>query len=142
MDDSGPVELVLVEFPGNEFTGEIVSELARLVDNDTIELLDVILIRKQADGSVQWLEATEADDVQLAELVGEPAGLLGAEDVEDIAAELKPDSSVGMMLFEHSWAARLASAVSHANGRLIDSQRVPAAAVDELRSMLEEVSLP
>lgn len=136
----GPVELVLIEFPGNRFRGEIAEELRRLVEAGTIEVLDALLIRKGADGSVDWLEVADVDeDGGLAALVGEPAGLLAADDVEAVADELEADSSVGMMLFEHTWAAGLTAAIQRADGRLIDWARVPAAAVDELEATLEEV---
>jgi hypothetical protein len=136
--NGAPVELVLVEFPGNEFKGEIVEELGRLVDAGTIRLIDALLIRKDADGSTQWLEAAEAGDSRLADLVGEPAGLLAEEDVEAIAADLEPNSSVGMMLFEHTWAAQLTGAIRRANGRLIDWASVPAAAIEELTSLIDK----
>jgi hypothetical protein len=138
MANSAPVELVLVEFPGNEFKGEIVDELRRLVDSGTITLIDVLLIRKDADGSAEWLEASDAGDGALADLAGEPAGLLAEEDVEAVAAELEPNSSVGMLLFEHSWAAQLTEAIRRADGRLIDWARVPAAAIDELSQLIEK----
>ena len=102
MEDRAPVELVLIEFPGNEFKGEIISQLEKLVDAGTIRLIDALLIRKNADGSAEWLEAADAGDARFADLVGEPTGLLADEDVEAVAAELEPDSSVGMMLFEHA----------------------------------------
>ncbi|GAB3999018.1 hypothetical protein GCM10029992_26580 [Glycomyces albus] len=137
MGDRAPVDMVLIEFPGNEFKGEIVTELERLVSDRTIELLDLLLIRKEADGSVRWLEAEEAEDFRLSELVGEPSGLLAEEDAEAIAVELEPNSSVGMMIIEHTWAGGLAGAVRGANGRLIDWARVPAAAIDELASLAE-----
>lgn len=137
MSYTAPVEMILVEFPGNEFKGEIVEELGRLVDAGTINLIDVLLIRTDVDGSASWIEAADAEDSMLADLVGDPAGLLAAEDVEAIAAELEPNSSVGMMLFEHTWAAPLAGAVRRANGRLIDWARVPAAAIEELASLHE-----
>lgn len=138
MEKRAPAELLLVEFPGNTFKGEIVDELSRLVENGTITLLDALLVRKNADGSADWVEASEVGDDGLADLVGEPAGLLAEEDVDAIVDELEPNSAVGMMLFEHTWARQLTAAIAHAGGRLIDSERVPAAAMDELASLITE----
>jgi hypothetical protein len=135
MNQQAPVDMVLVEFPGNKFDGSIVTELERLVSDGTIRILDMLLVSKGADGTVSWAEAEEADDDRLAELVGVPAGLLADEDAEAIADELEPNSSVGMMVFEHAWAGKLSGAIRGADGRVIDWERVPAAAIDELAKL-------
>ena len=137
-DGSAPVDMVLVEFPGNDFNGEIFAELERLVDAKTITVLDALFVRKDADGSVRWIEADEAEDTRLSRLVGDPAGLFAEEDVEAVAADLEPDSSIGMLLFEHTWAEHLTGGVQRANGRVIDWARVPAAAIAELTGLIEE----
>lgn len=138
MGSSAPVELVLIEFPHSEFKGEIVAELSRLVDAGTVDVLDALLIRKDTDGAVQWLEATEGGDDELARIVGEPAGLLAADDVDAVAEELAPGSAVGMLVFEHTWARGLTGAVRGAGGRVIDWSRVPTEAIDELTRELEK----
>jgi hypothetical protein len=137
-DGSAPVDMVLVEFPGNDFNGEIFAELERLVDAKTITVLDALFVRKDADGSVRWIEADEAEDTRLSRLVGAPAGLFAEEDVEAVAADLDLDSSMAMLLFEHTWAAELARGVRRANGRVIDWARVPASAISELRDAVGE----
>lgn len=131
MQRSAPVDLVLVEFSGNRFDGRVLVELERLAADGTINVLDALLVSRGADGSVKWIEASDADD-RLAALVGEPAGLLSAEDAEVVAEELQPDTAIGMLLFEHSWAATLAEAVRGVGGHLLDWERVPAAAITEL----------
>jgi len=138
MRSTGPVELVLIEFPRSEFKGEIVAELGRLVDAGTIDVLDALLIRKAEDGSVEWLEATEGGDEELARIVGEPAGLLAEDDVEDISAELAPGSAVGMLVFEHTWARGLAGAVRGAGGNVLDWTQVPPAAIEALADEIEK----
>jgi len=138
MTSSAPVELVLIEFPRSEFKGEIVAELGRLVDAGTIDVLDALLIRKADDGTVEWLEATEGGDDELARIVGEPAGLLGEEDVDDIAEDLAPGSAVGMLVFEHTWARGLTGALRGAGGQVLDWTRVPAAAIDALNDEIEK----
>jgi hypothetical protein len=130
--------MVLVEFPGDDFDGQVFAELERLVDAKTITVLDAVFVRKDTDGSVRWIEADEAEDTRIARLVGEPEGLFAEADVEAIAAELEPDSSLGMLLFEHTWAARLTGGVRRAHGRVLDWARVPGAAVDELNQLLDE----
>ena len=131
MQGRAPVDLVLVEFSGNRFDGRILEELERLDADGTINVLDALLVSRGADGSIEWLEAANVDN-RLAALVGEPAGLLSAEDAEAVAEELQPDTAIGMMLFEHTWAATLAEAVQGVGGHLLDWERVPAAAIAEL----------
>lgn len=131
MVGKAPVDLVLVEFSGNRFDGRVLTELERLSADGTIEVLDALLVSRRADGALEWLEATTVDE-RLAALVGEPAGFLSAEDAEAVAEELQPDTAIGMLVFQHSWAARLADAVRGVGGRLLDWERVPAAAVTEL----------
>jgi hypothetical protein len=131
MESRAPVDLVLVEFSGNRFDGRVLAELERLAGDGTIDVLDALLVSRGADGSVAWLEAANVDK-RLASLVGEPAGLLSAEDAEAVAEELQPDTAIGMLIFQHSWAATLADAVSGVGGHLLDWQRVPAAALEAL----------
>ncbi|WP_278234553.1 DUF6325 family protein [Isoptericola sp. AK164] len=137
MKVTAPVELLLVEFPHTEFTGEILAELTRLQDAGTINVLDALAIRRDLDGDVEWLEAVDAGS-ELGDLVGEPAGLLAEDDVDAIAEDLAPGSAVGMLVFEHTWATGLAGAVRDAGGRLIDMTTVPAAAIEELAAALSE----
>ncbi|THV42805.1 DUF6325 family protein [Glycomyces buryatensis] len=132
MNIRAPVDMVLVEFPGNQFRGEILAELERLVDDGTIRVLDALLVRKDPDGTVTWLEAEDADDDRLARLVGDSIDLLAEEDAEAIADELEPNSSVGMLVFEHAWAGKLAGAIRGTEGRVLDWARVPPAAIDQL----------
>ncbi|MDN3240109.1 DUF6325 family protein [Glycomyces tritici] len=131
MAGKAPVDLVLVEFSGNRFDGRVLTELERLSADGTIEVLDALLVSRRADSSIEWLEAATVDK-RLAALVGEPAGLLSAEDAEAVAEELQPDTAIGMLVFQHSWAATLAEAMRGVGGRLLDWERIPAAAVAEL----------
>ncbi|PRZ04357.1 hypothetical protein BCE75_110163 [Isoptericola sp. CG 20/1183] len=137
MKVTAPVELLLVEFPHSEFKGEIVAELVRLSEAGTINVLDMLAIRKNEDGSVEWLEAADAAS-ELAELVGEPSGLLAEDDVEAIADDLTPGAAVGMLVFEHTWATGLTSALREAGGSLIDMTTVPPAAIEELAAVIAE----
>ena len=138
MRPTGPVELVLIEFPRSDFKGEIIAELGRLVDAGTIDVLDALVVRKGDDGSVEWLEASDSGAEELARIVGEPAGLLAADDVDDIADDLAPGSAVGMLVFEHTWARGLGTAVRGAGGQVLDWTRVPAEAIDALTEEIEK----
>ncbi|WP_344492681.1 DUF6325 family protein [Glycomyces endophyticus] len=136
MAGNAPVDLVLVEFSGDRFDGRVLAELERLAADGTITVLDALLVSRGPDGAVTWMEAANVDE-RLASLVGEPSGVLAAEDAELIAEELQPDTAIGMLVFEHTWAATLAEAVRGVGGRLVDWQRVPATA---LTALAEEAS--
>ncbi|MEU6248626.1 DUF6325 family protein [Glycomyces sp. NPDC047010] len=131
MEGKGPVDLVLVEFSGGRFDGGILAELESLIAAGTITVLDALLVSRGGDGSVEWAEAASADE-RLAAIVGEPAGLLAAEDAEAVAEELQPGTAIGMLVFEHTWAGALAASIQSRGGRLVDWERVPAAALTAL----------
>lgn len=129
----GPVEYIIVEFPGNQFKGEIVPALNELVSNGTIRIIDLIFIRKDADGSVTWneLSALPFDVATLFnDLTSEVHDLMTEEDFILAAERLQPDSSAGILLFEHVWATRLRDAIVNAKGRVVDNASIPAAAVE------------
>src|SRR3954466_5580837 len=85
----GPVEYVIVGFPGNNFTGEIAPALANLIDNKTIRILDLVFIGKDADGEVVAFEFDELDGLSaFAELEGEAGGVIGHADIEYAASAL------------------------------------------------------
>ncbi|HBJ73904.1 MAG TPA: hypothetical protein DDY88_09480 [Actinobacteria bacterium] len=124
----GPVEYLVVEFPGNEFKGEIAPEIAALAQAGIVRILDLVFITKDENGDVIWLEA-DAVDGELAmgflDSFDQIQGLLNEEDIATVAAELAPNSSAGLILWENSWAARLAGAIQNANGRVVAHDRIP-----------------
>jgi hypothetical protein len=122
----GPVEYIVVGFPGNKFTGEIAPELIALVESGTIRVLDLIFIGKDADGSVLSFEFDELDEVAgFSDLDGEVGGLISPADVEFVASQLEPNSSAALLLWEDLWAAPFAQAVRDSGGVLLDGARVP-----------------
>jgi hypothetical protein len=130
----GPVEFLAVEFPGNHFTGEIMPELKRVVENGTIRVIDLTFIRKDADGKIQSVELTELAEDEAAQfdpLVGEITGLLSPADVQKMGGALANNSSAVLLVFEHTWATELQNAVVRANGRLMVQERIPRETVDE-----------
>jgi Family of unknown function (DUF6325) len=122
----GPVEYILVGFPGNKFTGEIVPELVALVESGTVKVLDLIFIGKDAEGNVLAFEIDELDEIAgFGELEGEFGGLISPEDIEFAAAQLEPDSSAALLLWEDVWAAPFAAAVRNSGGVLLGGARIP-----------------
>src|SRR5215211_7679624 len=132
IDELGPVDYAVVEFPAGaqNFTGEMAAELVRLVDAGTIRIIDVLILDKHEDGSV---DATELGDIeQLGELESveaELAELLAADDVEHLAAAMEPGSTAGVLIFENLWAAPFASAARRSGGQLIPNGRIPIQAI-------------
>jgi len=130
----GPVEYIVIEFPGNRFKGEIVPALAELVDNDVIRIIDVAFIKKDADGNVTMFEYDTLEDVLafgFADVDGEAGGVLNDEDLELAAETLEPDSSAALLVWEHRWAARVAQAIRDAGGRIVAGERVPDEVVEQ-----------
>src|SRR5688572_459027 len=124
----GPVELLVVKFPGNEFRGEIAPALRELVENGTIRIIDLLFIKKDADGTVTANELMDlAPDLYeiFDPLVSDIEGLLADDDVQALAGALENNSSAGVLLFENVWATRFQEAVLNANGQLILSERIP-----------------
>jgi uncharacterized membrane protein len=131
----GPLEMLVLKFPGNQFTGEIAPALKELVDTGTIRVIDLLFVTKDANGAVDVLEIDSAGDAVVAAykpLVAELAGLLSDDDALHFAAALEPNSSAGLLLFENTWAARFAEAVLNANGQVVLNERIPRVVVDEL----------
>jgi len=129
----GPVEYLVVEFPGNKFTGEIVPALKELTKNGTIHIIDLLFIKKDAQGDVIAVELNNLPAAEAApfdDLDGEIDGLLNEEDLQIIAGKLRPNSSAALLVFEHAWATRLRDAVVNSGGRLVDNERIPAAVVE------------
>ena len=134
MASMGPVEYVLIAFPGNRFKGEIVPAVAELVDDGTVRIIDVVFIKKDADGNTTMFEYDMLDDVLafgFADVDGEAGGVLNDEDLELVAETLEPDSSAALIVWEHRWAARVAQAIRDAGGRIIASERVPDEVVEQ-----------
>ena len=132
LDDLGPVDYVVVEFPAGEsrFTGEMATELVALVDSGTIRLIDVLVLTKDEDGSVEAMELSDLEDLgELQKLEAELAELLAEEDVLHLAAAMEPGSTAGVLIWENLWAAPFASAARRSGGQLIADGRIPIQAI-------------
>src|SRR4051794_5076307 len=132
VDELGPVDYVIVEFPAgaSSFTGEMVTELLALVDGGTVRVIDMLILVKDDDGSVDVTELSDFDDLgELRTLEAELAELLAEDDVEHLAAAMDPGSTAGVIIYENVWAAPFASAARRAGGQLIANGRIPTQAI-------------
>jgi hypothetical protein len=134
LDVLGPVDYLVVEFPADnaDFSGEMAAELTALVDRGLVRVLDLLILRKDTDGSVEAAELHEVDegDVgQLRALEGELGMLLAAEDIESIGLAIEPGSVAAVLVFENSWAGPFASAVRRSGGQLVANGRIPTQAL-------------
>lgn len=138
---NGPVELLVIGFPGSRFSGRIMEELDKVVTGGTVTVVDGLLVRRDADGAVRYVELDDLDAADsaapLARLVGEQVELVSAEDVEELAASLSPGDSAAVVVLEHTWAAGLQAAIREADGRLVAHVRVPAPVVAEVCGALD-----
>ena len=130
-EEMGPIDYLLVEWPGRQPTGEAAPILADLVERGIIRVLDLAFITKDEDGTVAGLEiqdlGEQVEEMKLFE--GASSGLLGDDDIEEAATALEPGTSAALLVFENSWAAPFASAVRRSGGQLVASGRIPVQAV-------------
>ena len=127
----GPVEYIIIEFPGNHFHSEIVPALAKLIDSGTVRIIDLVFIMKDADGKVTTFEFDQLEELApFGTLQGEVTGLVNQEDIDYVTAALQPNSSVAVLVWEDAWAAELASAVRGAGGEVVEGARIPAELVE------------
>ncbi len=132
LDELGPVDYVVVEFPAGaqNFTGEMAAELLKLVDAGTIRIIDVLILDKKEDGSVEATELADIEELGELEVIeAQLAELLAAEDVGHLAAAMDPGSVAGVLIYENLWAAPFASAARRAGGQLIANGRIPIQAI-------------
>ena len=124
--DLGPVEYLMLTFPGNKFNGEISKALGDLVESGTIRILDLTFIIKDPDGTTAAFEYDELEEVVgFDDIDGHADGLLRAEDLEMAAEALTPDSSALLMVWEDLWASDFQAAVIACGGEVITGERVP-----------------
>src|SRR3954467_11829243 len=132
LDELGPVDYVVVEFPAgaSNFTGEMAKELLALVDAGTIRVVDILILTKDQDGTVEAMELSDIEELgELARLESELAELLAADDVINLAAAMDPGSTAGVIIWENLWAAPFASAARRSGGQLIANGRIPIQAI-------------
>ena len=127
----GPVEMLLVKFPGNQFKGEIVPALKELIETNTIRVMDILFLKKDADGNLTIVEISEIEDDDIYDafdpLVPEVNGFLSESDAITLA-----QSSAALMLFENTWATRFRDAIVNAHGQVILNERIPRQVIEAL----------
>ena len=128
IDELGPVDWIVVEFPGSKFNGEIAPALQDLVQRGTVRVLDLLMLKKDTDGSLEAFELSDLDPSEVGELRSYEknlAMLLSEDDVTAVAAAVEPGSSAAVLVWENLWAAPFASAVLRSGGQLVASGRIP-----------------
>jgi hypothetical protein len=132
LEEMGPIDYVVVEFPGSRMTGEGLPLLVDLVDRGIIRILDLVFVKKELDGSIKGMEITDFDadgNLDLAVFEGASSGLLGQDDIEEAGGVLEPGSSAGILVYENVWAAPFAAALRRGGAQLVASGRIPVQAL-------------
>ena len=135
----GPVEYVILGFPGNKFTGQIVPELAKLIDSGLIRLIDLTFISKDAAGEVMVVEYNAVEELAaFRDLDAEVGGILTDEDVAHAALSLEPNTSAALLVWEDAWAGPFAAAVRNANGVILEGARIPREIIEQAMDALAD----
>lgn len=139
MPELAPVEYVVIDFPGNRFTGDIVPALVELVESRTVRILDLVFVKKDEDGTVTSFEFDQLDELgDFASIDGDAGDVLSEDDVLELADSIPECSSALLIVWEDLWAAKLGRAVRDAGGELIDGGRIPRHVVADIFTDPEE----
>ena len=136
MDAIGPVDYALIVFPGNQFRGEIAPAIADLVENGTVRVIDIAFVTKDEAGEIAALEITDLDPAVREGLTAagvHDGGLFSDEDLMSAAADLEPNTSAALLVWENVWAARVAQTIRNAGGVMVAFDRIPHVVVQEAR---------
>jgi hypothetical protein len=137
LDQLGPIDYLVVEFPGNRISGQALPLLVDLVDRGIIRILDFVFIRKDLDGTVATLSTVDLNRMKLIEAAlfeGAASGLLSPGDLQEAAGALEPGNSAGVLVYENRWAAPFAAALRHSGAQLVADGRI---AIQDLLAALE-----
>ena len=125
LDEMGPIDYLVIEFPGSRMSGEGLPLLIDLVDRGLIRILDLVFIRKLPDGALMRVELTG----DLAAFEGASSGLLDQGDIDAAASAIEPGSTAGLMIYENRWAAPLATALRRGGAQMVAGGRIPVQAI-------------
>ena len=135
----GPVEIFVIGFDGERPGPDVVDAILRLIEEDTVRLLDLLFVSRAEGGDLRVLELEEiADEYGLEGLDVVELGLAGSDDVDDIAAGIEPGTSAALLVVEHVWAREFAEALYRAGGRVLQTERIPAPVVNEMVAATSE----
>jgi hypothetical protein len=143
LEEIGPIDYLVVEFPGSRMTGEGLPLLVDLVDRGIIRVLDLVFVKKELDGSVKGMAIADLDHdgtLDLAVFEGASSGLLDQDDLDEAGTVLEPGSSAGLLVYENRWAAPFAAALRRGGGQLVASGRIPVQALLAALDATEPVS--
>jgi hypothetical protein len=132
LDEMGPIDYLVVEFPGSRMTGEGLPLLVDLVDRGIIRILDLVFVKKELDGSVNGVAIADFDrdgTLDLAVFEGASSGLVGPDDLDEAGTALEAGSSAGILVYENRWAAPFARALRRGGAQVVASGRIPVQAV-------------
>ena len=131
LNETGPIDYILVEWPGRQPNGEVAPHLVDLVDRGLIRILDLVFVAKDEDGTVRGLEIADVggEVAELSIFEGASSGLLSEEDIDEAGGVMEPGTSAALLVFENTWAAPFATAVRRSGGQLAASGRIPVQAV-------------
>jgi hypothetical protein len=129
LDEMGPIDYVVLEWPGKQPDGSVAPLILDLVDRGIIRILDVAFLAKDQDGSTATISLDELAPAEFSDFAGASSGLLGQDDLEDAASALDPGTSAAVLVWENRWAAPVAVAVRRSGGQLVASGRIPVQAI-------------
>lgn len=130
LEDMGPVDYVVIEFPGNRMTGEAFPLLVDLCDRGIIRIIDLAFVRKEADGSVVGLDTRDrGDGIDLSVFEGASSGVLDQDDLDEAAHALEPGNAAAVLVYENLWAAPLARALRRGGAQFVAGGRIPVQAL-------------
>ena len=140
LDEMGPIDYLVIEWPGRQPTGEAAPALVDLVDRGLVRVLDLAFITKDEDGNVAGLEIADVGEEvpEMKVFEGASSGLLSDDDINEAGVALEPGTSAALLVYENTWAAPFATAVRRSGGQLVASGRIPVQAVLAALDAVEE----
>jgi uncharacterized membrane protein len=136
----GPVDWLVVKFPGNKFTGRIAPEMRNLEDSGIVRVIDLVFIRKDQDGNVETFEISDLggeEENAFQTFSGEVNEWLSQDDIDSIGSEMPNNSSAGAILFENLWAIKLKEAMLDSGGELVAQGRVSPELIEKVRQKID-----
>lgn len=140
-EEIGPIDYLVLEWPGRQPQGEAAPLIIDLVDRGIIRILDLAFIQKAEDGTITALDVPAlGEDNPFADFAGASSGLLAGDDLEEAASVLEPGTSAAVLVWENRWAAPVAAALRRSGGQLVASGRIPVTEVLAALDALEDES--